>query len=84
MVCILLIQLLYGLYTTFPHSSCDCDTCDMTLSYTPSYVVSPKRKKKKVNINNNLAILPSYNILSSRATEKDDDEGVMLEFLSMP
>ena len=37
-----------------------CDTCDMTLSCTPSYIVSPKEKKKKVNINNNLAVLPSH------------------------
>jgi len=24
-----------------------CDTCDMTFSYTPSYIVSPKEKEKK-------------------------------------
>jgi len=30
------------------------------LSCTPSYVVSPKQKKSKVNINNDLAILPSH------------------------
>jgi len=35
----------------------------MTLSCTPSYVVSPKEKEKKKNINNDLAILPSYNTL---------------------
>ena len=60
---ILLIQLLHGLCTVFPHLSCDimwcdivtsyfmwlwlCDTCDMTLSYTPFYVVSPREKRKK-------------------------------------
>jgi len=27
--------------------SCDCDTCDMTLSCTPFYVVSPKEKEKE-------------------------------------
>jgi len=32
----------------------------MTLSHTPSYIVSPKEKEKKRNINNNLAILPSH------------------------
>jgi len=41
--------------------SYDCDTCDMTLSCTPSCVVSSKEKKKKRNINNDLAILPSHN-----------------------
>jgi len=33
----------------------------VTLSYTPSCIVSPKEKKRKVNINNDLAILPSHN-----------------------
>jgi len=39
------------------------DTCDITLSHTPFYVVSPKEKEKekKRNINNDLAILPSHN-----------------------
>ena len=62
----LLIQLLHGLCTTFPYLSydllcdmtydfllCDCDlceTCDMTLSYTPSCIVSPKEKKKQKEI----------------------------------
>jgi len=32
----------------------------MTLSSTLSYIVSPKEKKRKRNINNNLAILPSH------------------------
>ena len=54
-VCALLF---YTHHVTFPY--CDCDTCDMTLSCTPSYVVSPKEKKRKVNINNDLAVLPSY------------------------
>ena len=63
---ILLVQLLHGLCTVFPHPSCDinvtwcCDTCDVTLSCTPSCVVSPKEKKKKRNINNDLVILPSH------------------------
>jgi len=37
----------------------------MTLSHTPSYVVSPreKEKEKKRNINNDLAILPSHDKL---------------------
>jgi len=43
---------------------CDCDTCDVTLSHTPPYIVSPKEKKSKVNINNDLAILLSYDISS--------------------
>jgi len=63
---ILLIQLLHDLCTTFPHLSydllcnithdfllCDCDlcdTCDMTLSCTPSCIVSPKEKKKQKKI----------------------------------
>jgi len=35
----------------------------MTLSCTPSYVVSPKEKEKEKerNINNDLAIFPSHN-----------------------
>jgi len=37
----------------------------MTLSCTPSYVISPKEKEKEKekerNINNNLAIFPSHN-----------------------
>jgi len=34
----------------------------MTLAYTPSYVVSSKKeKKRKENINNNSAVLPSHN-----------------------
>ena len=45
--------------------SCDCNTCDITLSHTPFCIVSPKEKKMKRNINNNLAILPSYNILET-------------------
>jgi len=32
----------------------------MTLSCTLSCVVSPKEKKKKKNINNDLAVLPSH------------------------
>jgi len=32
----------------------------VTLSHTPSCVVSPKEKKKKRNINNDLAVLPSH------------------------
>jgi len=49
-------------HVTSPYDflSCDCDTCDIILSYTPPYVVSPKEKKSKVNINNNLSILPSH------------------------
>ena len=46
-------------HVTFPFS-CDCDTCDVTLSCTPLCVVSPKEKKRKVNINNDLAVLPSH------------------------
>jgi len=67
---ILLIQLLHSLCAIFPYSSCDsihvitpydiliCDCDHVTFSYTPSCIVSPKRKKK--DINNNLAILLSY------------------------
>jgi len=42
----------------------------MTLSYTPSYVVSPKEKdkEKKRNINNDLAILPSYDTIHVQGT----------------
>jgi len=40
--------------------TCHVISCDMTLSHTPSYIVSPKEKEKKRNINNNLAILPSH------------------------
>ena len=37
---------------TFPHLLCDfplydCDTCDITLSHTPSYIVKKKEKKYK-------------------------------------
>jgi len=42
------------------------DTCDITLSHTPSYVVSPKENKKKRNINNDLAIFAkSWQIVSN-------------------
>jgi len=60
---ILLIQLLHGLCTTLPCSSCDMTLwlwhlwCDTFLHFL--CVVSPREKKKKRNINNNLAILPS-------------------------
>ena len=37
-----------------------CDTYDVTLFYTSSWVVSPKEKRKR-KINSNLAILPSHN-----------------------
>ena len=41
-----------------------CDICHVILSHTPSCIVSPKEKEnKKRNINNDLAILPSHNIL---------------------
>ena len=40
-----------------------CDTCDMTLSYTLLCVVSPKNIYINININNNLAILPSYDTI---------------------
>jgi len=49
-----------------------CDTCDITLSHTLFYIVSPrwkKRKNKKKYINNNLAILPSYNKQSINVTK---------------
>jgi len=38
----------------------------VTLSHTPSYVVSPKEKEKekKGNINNDLAILPSHDTMA--------------------
>jgi len=36
-------------------------SCDVTLSHTPFCIISPrKRKEKKRNINNNLAVLPSH------------------------
>jgi len=78
---ILLIQLLYGLCTSFPHLSCDL-SCNIMWCYTVTscHVTVTvwhlwhntflhlllcskskiKEKKKKRNINNNLAILPSY------------------------
>jgi len=69
----LLIQLLYGLCTIFSYSimwhdhvilpKCMTIICDIVMwhfSTLLSCIVSPKRKKKKRNINNNLAILPSH------------------------
>jgi len=70
--CILLIQLLYGLCTIFPHFSYDLILwhsihVTITMWYLwyntfPHflYVVSPKEKKRKRNINNNLAVLLSH------------------------
>jgi len=53
-------------YVTFLSHDCDTyDTCDVTLFHTPSYVLSPKEKKRKVNINNNLAVLLSHDTLVS-------------------
>ena len=62
MVCALLSH-------TYHVTSCDvtvtCDTCDVTLSCTPFCVVSPreKKKKRKENINNDLVVLPSHDIV---------------------
>ena len=71
----LLIQLLHGLCTTFPHLSCDtvtschvvvtmwhlwCDTFPHSLLCSPRE--KKKKKKRKENINNNLVVLPSHNI----------------------
>jgi len=53
----------------------------MTLSCTLSCIVSPREKKKKRNINNDLAILPSHD--SSRVTERNNGV-VILDFLSVP
>ena len=36
-----------------------CNTCHVTISHTSSYII--KRKEKKRNINNDLAVLPSHN-----------------------
>jgi len=56
MVCALLS---HAYHMTHHVTSCDYDY--VTLSHTLFCVVSPrKRKKKKRNINNNLAILPSH------------------------
>ena len=57
MVCALLS---HAYHVTHHVMLCDCDY--VTLSHTPFCVVSPrKRKEKKRNINNNLAVLPSHN-----------------------
>jgi len=63
---ILLIQLLHSLCTVFPHPSCD-PSCDydwvtlVTWHFLHSFLCSKeKEKKKKRNINNDLAILPSH------------------------
>jgi len=74
MVCVLFSHTYHMTHHVTSHCdflSCDhdtCDTCDMTLSHTLSYIVSPKEKKKKRNINNNLAVLPSYDTLCNLAT----------------
>jgi len=58
---ILLIQLLYGLCTTFPLFPCDL-VMWYFLTLHPC-VVSPKKKRK---INNDLAVLPSHDKLFHR------------------
>ena len=74
MVCVLFSHTYHMTHHVTSHCdflSCDhdtCDTCDITLSHTLSYIVSPKEKKKKRNINNNLAVLPSYDTLCNLAT----------------
>jgi len=67
----LLIQLLYSLCTTFPYLSCNPSYnvmwCDVTMTmwhlwcdtFPHSFLYS--KSKRKVNINNNLAVLPSHN-----------------------
>jgi len=40
---------------------CDYDLGHVILSCTLSYVESPKKRKRKRKINNDLAVLPSYN-----------------------
>ena len=56
MVCALLS---HAYHVTYHVTPCDCDY--VTLSCTPFCVVSSrKRKEKKRNINNNLAVLPSH------------------------
>jgi len=46
-----------------------CDPGHVILSYTLPCIVSPKkRKEKKRNINNDLAILPSHDILGDNIT----------------
>ena len=51
--------------------------CDVILSHTLSYIISPKEKKRKRkrNINNNLAVLPSHDnmIMSRRYGGQGDD-----------
>jgi len=66
--CILLIQLLHSLYTTFLWLSYDLIyvTLHCDIWHFPTLlpcIVSPKEKEKKRNINNNLVILPSHDIL---------------------
>jgi len=67
----LLIQLLHGLYTTFPHLSYDpsCDImwlwlwhswCDTFLHSLLCSKFKIKEKKRKENINNDLVVLPSH------------------------
>ena len=76
----LLIQLLHGLCTTFPCLSCDpsCDVmwcdcdyvtlCDVILSHTPLCSKSKiKEKKRNININNDLVVLPSHDTRVQRS-----------------
>jgi len=57
MVCVLLSHT----YHVTHHVTVTYDTCDVTLSHTPFSIVSPREKKRKENINNNLVVLPSHN-----------------------
>ena len=74
MICALLSHSPY--VTCHMTSSCDCDTVILShviLSHT-LFLCSKFRKEKKRNINNNLAILPSYDRHYDRHAEELDEK----------
>jgi len=71
------VHYLYNYYMVcalFSHAPHVTWLCDVTLSYT-SYIVSPKEKKKKGNINNNLAVLLGHDNTLHKSSRTRENTG---------